>query len=210
MNSRSLPALIAVLTLTILPLIAPNAYCEAPPPAVTSRPVSENVDLVELSLGFNYIHLDHAGVENENLGGFDASAFVNVTSWLSLGGEFMADYGRYTWRARFGPDLVVDSERDVYVFGPRIAIWQSPRFRFLAEVLAGGVRGEAKLKQGSIRRIAEDNVFAAALGGGFDWRISRHFLWRIVQADYLPTNFGDQWQNNFRLSTGLVFTFGSK
>jgi len=194
-------------------LLAPNGYCGAPPAAVTSRPVSENVDLLELSAGFNYIRLIHADPENKNLAGFNASAFVNMTSWLSLGGEFMADYGSHTLKPRFGGvtnGLKVDSERDVYVFGPRVTIWQSPRFRFLAEVLAGGVRGQAELKQGGIHRIAEDNAFAAAIGFGADWRISRHFLWRIVQADYLPTNLGDQWQNNIRLSTGLVFTFGSK
>jgi hypothetical protein len=212
MNSRSFSVLTAVLTLTIATLIAPKGYCGAPPPSGSpSRPVTESgVDLVELSLGFNYIRLDHAGPENKNLAGFDVSAFVNVTSWLGLGGEFMADFGRKTLVARVGNDLTVDSRRYVYVFGPRVTVWQNPNFRLFTEVLAGGVSAEAKARQGSLHAIATDDTFAAALGAGFDWRFSRHFAWRVVEADYLPTNLGDQWQNNFRAATGLVYSFGRK
>jgi hypothetical protein len=56
------------------------------------------------------------------------------------------------------------------------------------------------------------NAFAAALGGGFDFRLNRHFSLRPLEVDYLPTRFpevgfGRQTQDNLRASTGIVFHF---
>jgi hypothetical protein len=36
------------------------------------------------------------------------------------------------------------------------------------------------------------NAFAAALGGGFDFRLNRHFSLRPLEVDYLPTRFQKQ------------------
>jgi hypothetical protein len=211
MRSPSFGALTVVCTLIALSLTAPPG--RGGTLNGTTSPQStgaDDLDLVELSLGFNYIHLDHAGFENEGLAGFNFSGFVNLNSWLGIGGEFMADYGRNNIDVRFGPDVIVESERYVYVFGPRVTLWQNPRFRLFAEALAGGVHAEAKVKQGSFDRIASADSFAAAAGAGFDWHITRHFSWRIAQADYLPTELGDDWQNNFRVSTSVVYRFGHK
>jgi hypothetical protein len=46
-----------------------------------------------------------------------------------------------------------------------------------------------------------------ALGGGIDTRITDKFYWRIIQGDYLLTQFGGGSQNNFRVSTGVVIRF---
>jgi peptidoglycan-associated lipoprotein len=56
-----------------------------------------------------------------------------------------------------------------------------------------------------------DTSFAMSAGGGVDFIVSRHFAIRALQADYLLTllpNGTNNRQNNFRLSTGLVFRFG--
>ena len=56
-----------------------------------------------------------------------------------------------------------------------------------------------------------ENAFATALGAGFDRKLSKHVAWRVVQAEYLITKFQDgnnNFQNNLRLATGLVFRFG--
>jgi outer membrane protein OmpA-like peptidoglycan-associated protein len=58
---------------------------------------------------------------------------------------------------------------------------------------------------------------ALAAGGGFDYAIGHRFAIRIVQADYIYTNYSPyiganlhstQW-NNIRLSTGVIFNLGS-
>jgi hypothetical protein len=43
-------------------------------------------------------------------------------------------------------------------------------------------------------------------GGGADYRQNPHVSFR-VEADYVPTHFFSQSQNNFLLSGGIVFHF---
>jgi hypothetical protein len=211
MRSPSFGALTVVVTLIALSLSAPTGHGGTFDGTTSSRSVSgSETDLIELSLGLNYIHLDQAGFEADNLLGLNLSAFVNATPRLALGGEFMADYGRSHVNVFFASDITIDSERLVYVFGPRYTLWENSRFRLCAELLAGGVRAEATLKQGSFKRTISEEAFAAATGASLDWHLSRHFLWRVIQADYLPTTLGDEWQSNFRLSTSLVYGFGHR
>src|SRR6266404_2263121 len=92
------------------------AKLEAPPP--------QQSDLLDLSVGFNYIYLNDQYPETKNLYGLEASAFLNATSWLSVGGEFMADFGTHSVPSFFR-SVDVESQRYVYVFGPRITVWQN-------------------------------------------------------------------------------------
>ena len=211
MNSRFFPALITVLTLTISSLTAPNGNCGAPVVATSSRSVTESgPGLFDVSVGYNYLHLDKATFEQEHLHGFDVSAFVNLSSWFGLGGDFMADFGQKTVRSG-GRDFDLNNRRYVYVFGPRITLLQTPRYRVFAEALAGGVHAELDATLGSFTRSLEaKDAFAAAVGAGFDWRFSRLISWRVIQADYVPTALFSDWQSNFRASTGIVFSFGGK
>jgi len=55
------------------------------------------------------------------------------------------------------------------------------------------------------------NVFAMTAGGGVDFKISEHIAIRPVQAEYFLTTFtdgGNNRQNNFRYSVGVVFRLG--
>jgi hypothetical protein len=184
--------------------------------AIVSPPMSSQSDLFEASLGFNYIYLDQAFPETKNLYGLDTSLFVNATSWLGVGGDFMANFGSHSVPVFFRNSVDVDSRRFVYVFGPRVTVWRNPQFRVFAEALAGGVHAEAeatavnRFGTATISRSASADAFAMALGGGFDWRLSEHLSWRVVQADYLGTSLGSDWQNNFRASTGIVYSFGHR
>jgi hypothetical protein len=201
----------------IVTLLAISFFSSAELRAQKYEPAGLNVpppqpDLFEVSLGYNYIYLSDAYPETRNLHGLDVGAFVNATSWLAVGGEFMADFGSHSI-AVFRRSIDVDSRRYVYVFGPRVTIWHNPQFRVFAEALAGGVHAEAKLTSQfpfSISRTASADSFAMALGGGFDWRLTNHLSWRILQADYLGTDLGKQWQNNFRASTAIAYSFGQR
>jgi hypothetical protein len=63
---------------------------------------------------------------------------------------------------------------------------------------------------------AQQNAFAMAIGGGIDFRITRHIRFRLVAQDYCMTRLqnlrieGDNNQNNLRYSTGFTFTFGGE
>ena len=182
-----------------------SAGLNAPPP--------QQPDLFEVSLGFNYIYLNDQYPETKNLYGVDASLFLNATSWLGVGGDFMANFGSHSVPVFFGNTADVDSQRYIYVFGPRVTIWRNPQFRVFAEALAGGVHANADATLN--RRFfsspsvsASDDGFATAIGGGFDWRLTNRLSWRVVQADYVGTSLGNDWQSNFRASTGIVYSFG--
>ena len=171
-------------------------------------------DLFDVSLGFNYIYLNDQYPETKNLYGVDGSFFVNATSWLAIGADFMANFGSHSVPVFFGNTVDVDSQRYIYVFGPRVTVWHNSQLRIFAEALAGGVHAEADFtlnrRFSSTSASASDDGFAMALGGGVDWRFSNHFSWRIVQADYLPTHLGNDWQDNFRASTAIVYSFGRR
>ncbi len=210
MNSQKL-LLSAVVSTTLAAafLFAPEARAQKSVVTPSTENFSAKPDLFEVSLGYNYIHLGDTAVESKSLHGLDVSAFVNLNSWLALGGDFMADFGHRTQRFFFA-NVDIDNQRYVYAFGPRVTVWQNPQFKVFVEALAGGVSADVQASVGSLSQSASDNGFAMATGAGFDWRFARHFSWRIVQGDYLPTHLGSQWQNNFRLSSGIVYSFGGR
>ncbi|MEY2545373.1 MAG: hypothetical protein QOG48_490 [Verrucomicrobiota bacterium] len=170
---------------------------------------STGTALFEVSAGYNYIHLGDAGIEQEHLHGGDVSAFFNLTSWLGIGGDFMANFGDRSQNF-FGTAVELESRRFLYLGGLRITPWQNDRLRFFTEFLAGGVHAELEGSVGSVSRTFKDDGFAGAAGGGIDWRFSHRLAWRVLQADYLPTNLGDQWQHDVRVSTGIVISFGGR
>ena len=202
---------VVVLLLSLTEVRAQSAPPQKYEPAGLSVPPPQ-ADLFEASLGFNYIYLGDAFPETRNLYGVDGSLFVNATSWLAVGGDFMANFGSHTVPTFFG-GVDIDSQRYVYVFGPRVTVWHDQRFRVFAEALAGGVHAEAQLtasRFASRTASASDDGVAMAIGAGFDWRFTNHLSWRVVQADYLPTHLGSDWQDNFRVSTAIVYSFGHR
>jgi hypothetical protein len=209
MFPRNLILVASVLCLTLANSYGQKALEPTPPPGLEP-------DLIELSLGYNYIRLGNAYPETRNLNGLEFSAFVNATSWLAVGGEFMAGFGTHSFTTPFNIKVDIDNQRYVYVFGPRITIWHNAQFRVFAEALAGGAHAEAQLGAQSpfflrsVSQNASDDSFATALGAGFDWRIANHVSWRIVQADYLGTDFGNHWQSNFTASTSIAYSFGRR
>ena len=145
------------------------ARVPCPPPATstTVKPPTEHVlktqaDLFEFGFGYNYINAPDETVKN--LHGFNASIFVNVNSWLSLGGEFEAGFGSTSQSfgmaqsahaeavAASSPAFETDLNRYVYVFGPRVTLHPTARFSVFAEGLLGGVHDDTDVSFGSFQQ----------------------------------------------------------
>jgi Outer membrane protein beta-barrel domain len=98
-----------------------------------------------------------------------------------------------------------------YLFGPRYTFTPRSRSVLFGQFLVGGVHGfDALFPQPSGSTVTPD-AFAFAAGGGINLRLSRRFALRAIQADYFQTqlpNDGNDRQNHFRISAGLVFRFG--
>jgi hypothetical protein len=99
-----------------------------------------------------------------------------------------------------------------YMAGPRFSFpfrsrREAGRPALFAQMLFGGMhQWEGALPAGTKLSSSADS-FALAMGGGLEVGLSRKLSLRAIQADYLYTrlpNLADNYQNNYRVGTGLV------
>jgi hypothetical protein len=145
-------------------------------------------DKVELFGGYSYMWFDHSPkfTNATRFSSFEVSGEYKFTDWLGGVGEFGAGVG----------NLGIPPSILTFLAGPQVSY--PGRISPFAHVLVGGARFAGG-----------DTVtnFSTAIGGGLDWKIGRHFSWRIVQGDYLMTRFFSATQHNARASTGIGFRF---
>ncbi|MGC2334091.1 MAG: outer membrane beta-barrel protein [Candidatus Acidiferrales bacterium] len=173
---------------------------------------AQDTPRIETFAGYSYIHMNDLGTASLN--GGSASVAVDPTGWLGIDGDF----GGYE-----GAKTGLNGTMWTYLFGPRIS-WRRGRITPFAQALFGGAhtsadppaevgslvrpRREAGVAGGGV--FASSNTFATALGGGVDVNATEHVSVRLIQAEYLLTEFKDgvhNRQNSVRISTGVVFRF---
>jgi outer membrane protein OmpA-like peptidoglycan-associated protein len=98
-----------------------------------------------------------------------------------------------------------------YLFGPRFTLRRSERMVPFAEVLLGGAHAGGEF----VGSPKGHSSFALVAGVGLDVVLRDNLAWRLVEFDYLNTNFSGPFlgtsgrQDSFRVGTGLVFRFGN-
>jgi outer membrane immunogenic protein len=154
---------------------------------------------VEVFGGYSYVHVDQSGTgATANLNGGSASVSYNPSNWLGI----VADLGGY-----HGGTSGINGDVYTYLFGPKVT-YRTGKFTPFVQALFGGAHITAGNKLGS--SLGSEDAFATALGGGLDWNATRHIGIRLVQAEYLLTEFPDGVngkQNNARISAGVVLRF---
>jgi hypothetical protein len=159
----------------------------------------------EASGAYSYVRANAANSGGGfNLNGGSGSFAYNVSDSFSV----LGDFGGYRFS---GLPAGLGSNMYTYVFGPRYSFRKVRHFTPFAHVLLGG----GHLTASSSGVSAGESGFAMAVGGGMDIPFRRSFAIRIIQAEYLLTRFdrvtgSSATQNDVRISTGLVFRFGSK
>lgn len=178
-------------------------------PAVVA---AQDTPRLETFAGYSYIHMSDLGTASLN--GGSASVAFNPASWLGLVG----DLGGYA-----GTKTGLNGTMWTYLFGPRISLRRG-RITPFAQALLGGAetsadpppdpgalarpRSETGVAGGGV--FASSNTFATALGGGVDVNATEHVSIRLIQAEYLLTEFNDgvhNRQNSARISAGVVLRF---
>jgi hypothetical protein len=129
---------------------------------------------------------------------------------------------------------VFDNKQAHFLIGPRYGFHNHSRFTPFGVILFGG--GYAAVSTSiadvpavptvlpstsitvpdnvSVRLTASRTSFAMMAGGGLDIRLSKHFAYRLFDADYYltrPISFisgGNVNKNNFRVTTGVALTWG--
>lgn len=173
------------------------------------------------------------GLDHVNGYGWNASATENLNSWFGGTLDFSGIYSRPTIRVAanaFGTgspaaNITLSNELNAsaytFMYGPSIAYRHAGRFVPFARVLLGAVNGRASTTSKGAATIASAGIvvqqkfsethFGLAAGGGVDVALSHAFAVRGA-ADWIRStfpDFGDDRQNNLRVSAGIVYRFGN-
>ena len=97
----------------------------------------------------------------------------------------------------YGSFAAIGTSTYTFLFGPQISLPE--RVSPFGHLLLGGAHNST----GGFG----SSSFSMALGGGIDAELPHGIHWRLIQMDYLLTQFGGGSQNNFRLSTGILIKF---
>jgi hypothetical protein len=153
---------------------------------------AQDTPRVQIFGGYSRLQFDSKGLgfsDNTGLNGGTASASFNLTPEFGVVGEI----GIQT-----GPNLRV---RD-WLIGPQVMYGKWGAL-FFGHVLFG--KADTRV---STTVVEKETGRAIAYGGGVDFPISSRFSIR-GQADYFTTRAFDIDQKNLKLSTGIVFRWGS-
>jgi len=183
---------------------------------------------VEVFLGYSrfgtFSNNTVAGNRMIGLNGGSASIAFNFNRYIGLVGDFGGYDDSQVQLTGTGANqpIVVNSSGTAYtyLFGPRFSFRNDTRFTPFVQVLAGGVHASAVTAANCAGTgcvvLPVQSSFAMTGGGGLDIRITRHVGIRAVQAEYMMTRFdsipagGSSSQNDLRLSSGLLFSFGGR
>ena len=96
-------------------------------------------------------------------------------------------------------------------FGPRYT-WRpaSKKISLFGEAMAGVAHGFDGVFPSTTGSQSSANAIAMQVGGGLDWRMTRHIGLRLIQGDWVRTQFPNSTtniQNNMKFSTGVVYRF---
>jgi hypothetical protein len=155
--------------------------------------------------GYSYYNTNFSGVGRANLNGWEGSVEKKIFPGVGIVADFSGHYGSQSYISTSNACVMGGNCSSGYnihafegLFGPRFSA-PLGKFRPFAEFEFG-------FGHASINGVVSDTSFAAASGGGFDYRIVRPIAWR-VQADYVSTHLFNMYQSSIRLSTGLVVRF---
>ncbi len=154
--------------------------------------------------GYSYYNTDlSSNVNRTSANGWEASVEGKIIPFLGVVADLDGHYGsqNFTSVCAFGGACSVSGSFSEYnyLFGPRVSV-SVAKLRPFAEVLVGA--GHVSVNNG----FGTDTSFAAAIGGGIDYKLIRGLAWRL-QGDYVKTHLLGATQNNARISTGIVLRF---
>jgi opacity protein-like surface antigen len=172
----------------------------------------ETTPLIETGLDYTFTRVNPGGnLTSYNANGGSGFVEYNVNHVVGL----VADLGaNYIGNVNGYP---IDNTTFTYLFGPRLN-WRMSRLTLYVQTLVGGARFSNAYDPQSPYPVLgiSENTFAAAIGGGVDYRLTDHWAIKPIQVEYfmtqLPSTFANvnEVQNNLRYSAGIVFRLGSK
>jgi hypothetical protein len=139
--------------------------------------------------------------DHPSLNGWEGSFMYKPVKDLAVVADFGGNYG--SLRSNLGGE---STHRNTYLFGPQVSF--PARVSPFVHVLVGGVHESTGAGAVAFFFPAHSgNAFAIALGGGIDLKVLPLVWVRLIQVDYMGTHFVSSFQNQQRVSAGVVFHF---
>jgi opacity protein-like surface antigen len=167
--------------------------------------LNANAGSVPLGNGTNFV-LQQKGY------GWHFTLAENKLSWIGGILDFSGDYANRT--VNFGTasspvDVRFYGSAYPFLFGPRFYYRRLGRAVLFGDALIGGVHARVNIASSSIP--TSQTKWAYAFGGGADYNVTSLVAIR-GQADWIRSHFPEtlarDYQNNYRVSAGIVFKFG--
>jgi hypothetical protein len=188
----------------------------------------------EVFLGYSFVRLSSNGniIPSRDLNGGSGQFVYN----FSKGFGVAFDAGAVTNNGAIN-QTILDTTVAHLVVGPRYKFGQHSKFQPYVQALFGGAYTTTSTQifavvanplittnpiipapgdTVSARLVASRRSFAMLIGGGVDWKFSKHMQARPVAFDYFsvqPENLipgRSRERNNWRYSAGVNFTFGAE
>jgi len=170
--------------------------------------VAQDEPRIEVFAGYSYLNIDTNGLaDRQSANGWEASVSGNLNRRIALEGSVAGYYKTYPFDfTTFGLGTVDVHVHDYsYLAGPRLNL--RPIF---IHALVGGdhLRGSANGYS------AWQVSFAAAFGGGLQWKVAPQWAVRgsadygLTRHDIFGNRIDSDTQNNFRASLGVVYLLG--
>jgi hypothetical protein len=159
--------------------------------AAAQIPTSGNV-----FFGYSYYNTNLTG-NSGSLNGWEGSLEGKVFPFIGIVADFSGNYGSLDFPTPVGT-INASTHIENVLFGPRVSV-PVGKFRPFGEAMIG-------VAHANTNGFGSDTSFAAALGGGIDYRLIRLVAWRFA-GDYVRTSLFNGTQHNARISTGIVVHF---
>ena len=172
---------------------------------ITTRATAQTSDRIQISAGYSYlgysVYQIYSGPwRNFGFNGWQASAALRLAPHFSAEGDASGGYGKNGTGDNYN--------YLTYMGGPRIST-DLHRFSLYGHALFGAMNFDGAY-------LPSATSFAAAIGGGADFWLTRHIGVQLIQVDdilnhnksALGTDMGGPGpRNHLRMATGITFRF---
>ena len=146
--------------------------------------------------------------EREGFHGVEAFVKGNVSRYVGLKGSYSFHHKTFDIVTVGTPAATFEVDADLHQFLGGVEFKDNARetgVKPFAHVLAGVANTRGRVAGSAVSFSENETGFAAAVGGGVDFRLSDRVDLRAIQFDYNPNRDNGQTSHNFRIGIGLIF-----
>jgi len=160
-----------------------------------------------LLIGYSYLHVDQNGADNGGTHGIIADYTYFMDRRFGFVLSAAANWGDVDAGENFFKIPEVSLTQYTFLAGPHATLWRTLASELCVRAMAGVARRKSDGSNSGID-LRDEWGFATGAEAHLDFRLSDKIWLRAIQPAALWTNFGDQWQFNWRVSAGFVIRAG--